>query len=203
MDNYGFDRYIKQKRKFQKKKFTRLFISFLIITAVSYAFISLGIFENNNIAYYGFMIVLATVVAYFNGYFKKEDKQMEGILEGKIIFSKNEIAIVENSYPIEHIERITIHNNDYIGKSEKDFGDFDSGSKSHGVNNQLILDLGNKHFVEVDFRQSSLNEFEKMKNILIHYHKNDKLTFDDLVYILKLEYDIDKNELRKQINKSK
>jgi len=201
MDNYSFERFIQEKKKNKTKRIIRLIISFIIISAISYLFINFGFFKDNNIAYYGFMLILATVVAYFNGYFNKEKNNLDGYFDGRIIFSKNEITIVKDTYPIDKIERITIHNNDYVGKKEKDFGEFDSHETSHGVNNQLILDLGNKHFVEVDFKQYSLNEFEKLKHILIHYHKNDKLSFDDLVYILKLEYDIDKNELRKQINK--
>lgn len=202
MEKYSFDRFVKERNKHRKKKIIRLVISFLIISAVSYLFISLGLFKDNNVAYYGFMIVVATIVAYLNGYLKKdENNNLDGYLDGKIIFSKDEITIIEETYPLEKIERITIHNNDYVGKSEKDFGEFESSTKSHGVNNQIILDLGNRHFVEVDFKQHSKNEFDKLKHILIAYHKKDKLTFDDLVYILKLEYDIDKNELRKQINK--
>lgn len=201
MDKYSFDRFIKEKNKNRRKKFFKLFISFIIISAISYLFINLGFFKDNNVAYYSFMLILATIAAYFNGYFKKEDNDIDGYFDGKIIFSKNEITIVEDTYPLERIERITIHNNDYVGKNKKDFGEIESHEKSHGVNNQLILDLGNKHFIEVDFKQFSLNEFNKLKHILIHYHKNNKLSFEDLVYILKLEYDIDKNELRKQVNK--
>ncbi len=201
MEKYSFDRFIKERNKNKKKKIIKMAISFIVISAISYLFISFGLFKDNNIAYYGFIAVLATIVAYLNGYLKKEENNLEGYFDGKIIFTKNEITIVEETYPLEKIERITIHNNDYVGKAEKDFGEFESDKKSHGVNNQIILDLGNKHFVEVDFKQHTKNEFDKLKHILIAYHKQDKLTFDDLVYILKLEYDIDKNELRKQINK--
>lgn len=201
MDKYSFDRFIKQKNQNRLNKILKLVVTFLILSAISYVFIELEIFKDSNTAFYIFMIILATIAAYFNGYFKAPKEDLEGYFDGKITFTKDSISIGNDSYSIQDIESITIHNNDYVGKKLYEQHEFETKGKSQGVDNQLILDLGNRKFIEAEFKQYTLGEFEKMKKILISYHKADKLTFDDLVYIMKLEYDIDKNELKKQINK--
>ena len=201
MDKYSFERFIKQKNKNRSKKFLRIFVSFLILSAISYIFLELGFFKENTTAYYIFVGVLATITAWINGYFKAPKAELDGYIDGKITFTKNEITIGEETYPLSTIQSIAIHNNDYVGKTELEHGEFEKKDGSFGVNNQVILDLGSRNFIEVDFKQKKENEFEKMKKILIHYHKQNKLSFDDLVSILKIEFDIDKNELRKSINK--
>lgn len=201
MDKYSFDRFIKQKNSNKKKKVLRLFVSFLILSAISYIFLELGFFKENNTAYYIFIGILATITAWINGYFKAPKNEMEGYLEGKITFSKNQISIGEEVYALNDIQSITIHNNDFVGKTELEHGEFEKKDGSFGVNNQLILDLGGRNFVEADFKQYKEHEMDKMKSILIHYHQQNKLSFEDLVAILKIEYDIDRNELKKAINK--
>ena len=201
MDKYSFDRFIKQKNQNRGKKILKLIATFLILSAISYVFIEFEVFKGNNTAFYIFMVILATAAAYFNGYFKAPKEELEGHFDGKITFTKDNISIGENTYQIQDINTITIHNNDYVGKKLYEQHEFETKGKSQGTDNQLILDLGNRNFIEAEFKQRSLSEFEKMKKILISYHKADKLTFEDLVYIMKLEYDIDKNELKKQINK--
>lgn len=201
MDKYSFDRFIKQKNNNNKKKFLRLFISFLILSAISYVFLELEIFKDNNTTYYIFIGILATITAWINGYFKAPVQQMNGEIDGKITFEKKQISIGENIYNLNDIHSITIHNDDYVGKTELEHGEFEKKEASFGVDNQLILDLGNRNFIEANFKQYHEHEFSKMKSILIHYYIQKKLSFDDLISILKIKYDIDKNELKKEINK--
>lgn len=203
MDKYSFDRFVKKENQNKKKKIIRLVITFLAVSAVSYGFIYSDVFKNNQTAYYIFIGLFATVVAYFNGYFKAPKEELNGYFEGKVTFTPHEIIIGEDSYALNTIQKITIHNQDYVGKKEKEFGEFEKQQGSFGVNNQLILDLGQKQFIETDFKQNRENEMEKIKSILIAYHLQDKLSFDDLVNLLKIEYDIDKNELKKSIERKR
>ena len=203
MDKYSFDRFIKQKNQKKASKIIRLLVTFLAVSAVSYIFIYTDLFKDNQTAYYIFIGIFATVVAYFNGYFKTPKEELPGVLEGKITFTPQQISIGNDSYSIENIKGITIHNNDYVGKILKEFGEFEKKQGSFGIDNQIILDLGNKNFVEADFKQTFETEFEKLKNILISYHIKGKFSFEDLVNILKLEYDIDKNELKKLIERKR
>ena len=201
MDKYSFERFIKQKNKNRSKKFLRIFISFIILSIISYIFLELGFFKENTTAYYIFVGVLATITAWINGYFKAPKAEIDGVIDGKITFTKNEITIGEETYSLSNIQSITIHNNDYVGKTELEHGEFEKKDGSFGVNNQVILDLGSRNFIEADFKQKKENEFDKMKQLLIHYHKQNKLSFEDLTSILKIEFDIDRNELKKSINK--
>lgn len=201
MEKYSFDRFIKQKNQKRFKKILRLVLTFFALSAISYVFIESGLFKDNNTAFYIFMVILASAAAYFNGYFKTPKEELEGYFDGKVTFSHSEITIGEEKYTLDSIQSITIHNNDYKGKKIKDHGEFEKIEGSHGVDNQLILDLGQRNFIQAEFKQNSLAEFEKMKRILITYHLAEKLSFDDLTSILKLEYDVDKNVLKKQINK--
>lgn len=202
MDKYSFDRFIKQKnQKSNKDKIIRYILSFFILSAVSYIFIQFGFFKENNTLYYIFIGILATAVAYLNGYFKRPTQELNGYFDGKITFKKEGIEIGIEKYAIENIHSITIHNNDFVGKKELEHGEFEKEDGSLGVDNQLIIDLGKRNFVETDFKQKTENEFIKMKSILIEYHLKHKMTFDDLVNIMHLEYDIDKNELKKAIDK--
>lgn len=201
MDKYSFDRFIKQKNQVNKKKIIRLVLSFLLLSAVSYLFLEIGFFKNNTTAYYIFIGILATVTAYLNDYFKAPKAELNGYFEGKITFTKNDITIGNDVYTLDEIRSILIQNNDFAGNKMMEHGEFESGNISFGVNNQLILGLGKRKFVEAEFKQNTKNEFEKMKDILIEYHLQNKLSFEDLIFIMKIEYDVDKNELKKEISK--
>ncbi len=63
----------------------------------------------------------------------------------------------------------------------------------------ITLKTKDNQFVEAYFLQKSLNEFSKIESFLIQYYKNNLLSEDDLISIMHLEYDIDKNELRKKL----
>ena len=200
MDKYSFDIFVKEKSKKSPKSFIKLIISFLAVSLISYVFLEFKIFKNDTF-YYIFIGVLATIVSYLNGYFKKPDAKLAGHFDGKLTFSTEGIKIKDNFHPINTLLSIVIDNNDYEGKKVKDFGEFESQNGSHGVNNRLTLKTKDDQFIEVDFKQKSLDEFTKIQPILISYYKNNLLTEDDLIYIMKFEYDIDKNELRKKLRK--
>lgn len=200
MDKYSFDVFVKEKSKKSPKNFIKLIVSFLAVSLISFVFLEFKIFKNDTF-YYIFIGVLATIVAYLNGYFKKPETKLEGHFDGKLTFSNQGIEVKNDFYPIDNLLSINIDNNDYEGKKVKDFGEFESQNGSHGINNQLTLKTKDNQFIEVNFKQKSLDEFTKIQPILISYYKNNLLTEDDLIYIMKLEYDIDKNELRKKLRK--
>ncbi len=198
MDKYSFDIYVPEKPKKSSKSIIKLIISFLAVSIISYVFLEFKIFKNSTY-YYIFIGILATLVAYLNGYFKKPETKLNGRFDGKLTFSKEGIEVNQTFYPLHEIYSIVIDNNDYHGKKVKEFGEFDSANGSQGVSNQITLKTKNNHFIEAFFKQNSLDEFEKIQSILISYYKKNLLTEDDLIYIMKLEHDIDKNELRRKL----
>lgn len=198
MDNYSFEIFVPEKKKKSSKGIAKVIISFLIVTVVSFICLELEIFKNQTY-YYIFIGILATLVAYFNGYFKKPSTELLGTSDGKITFEKKGITIKDEFFPIKDIYSIIIDNDDYKGKKIKEFGEFETEKGSDGVSNLFTLKTKNNKFIEVYFKQNSLNEFQKIENILIDYYKSNLLSEDDLISILNYESDIDKIELKKKL----
>lgn len=198
MDNYSFEIFVPEKKKKSSKGIAKVIISFLIVTVVSFICLELEIFKNQTY-YYIFIGILATLVAYFNGYFKKPSTELLGTSDGKITFEKKGITIKDEFFPIKDIYSIIIDNDDYKGKKIKEFGEFETEKGSNGVSNLFTLKTKNNKFIEAYFKQNSLNEFQKIENILIDYYKSNLLSEDDLISILNYESDIDKIELKKKL----
>lgn len=198
MDNYSFEIFVPAKKKKSSRGIAKVIISFLIVTVVSFVCLELEIFKNQTY-YYIFIGILATLVAYFNGYFKKPSTELLGTSDGKITFEKKGITIKDEFFPIKDIYSIIIDNDDYKGKKIKEFGEFETEKGSDGVSNLFTLKTKNNKFIEVYFKQNSLNEFQKIENILIDYYKSNLLSEDDLISILNYESDIDKIELKKKL----
>lgn len=198
MDNYSFEIFVPEKKKKSSKGIAKVIISFLIVTVVSFICLELEIFKNQTY-YYIFIGILATLVAYFNGYFKKPSTELLGNSDGKITFEKKGITIKDEFFPIKDIYSIIIDNDDYKGKKIKEFGEFETEKGSNGVSNLFTLKTKNNKFIEAYFKQNSLNEFQKIENILIDYYKSNLLSEDDLISILNYKSDIDKIELKKKL----
>ncbi len=83
----------------------------------------------------------------------------------------------------------------------RDFGEFKREEKSFGVNNFITVQNQMNTFFETQFKQKTRKEFENMREILLEYYKNGLFDYEDLVYIMKIEYDLDKSELKKDLEK--
>ena len=198
MDKYSFDLFVKEKPKKDPKSIVKMILSFIAVSIISYVFLEWKIFENQTY-YYIFIGVLATIVAYLNGFFKKPEPTLDGKIDGKLTFSNDGIQFNDQFYSIQDLYSIMIENNDYVGKKVKEFGEFELPNGSHGVSNLITIKTKSNQFVEANFKQNKENEFVKMEAILINYYKHQLLSEEDLVEILKLEHDIDKRELNKKL----
>ena len=198
MDKYSFDLFVKEKPKKDPKSIVKMILSFIAVSIISYVFLEWKIFENQTY-YYIFIGVLATIVAYLNGFFKKPEPTLDGKIDGKLTFSNDGIQFNDQFYSIQDLYSIMIENNDYVGKKVKEFGEFELPNGSHGVSNLITIKTKSNQFVEADFKQNKENEFVKMEAILINYYKHQLLSEEDLIEILKLEHDIDKRELNKKL----
>ncbi|WP_313377273.1 hypothetical protein, partial [Chishuiella sp.] len=134
MDNYSFEIFVPAKKKKSSRGIVKVIISFLIVTVVSFFCLELEIFKNQTY-YYIFIGVLATVVAYFNGYFKKPSTELNGTFDGQITFEKKGIKVKDEFFPLQNIYSIVIENDDYQGKKVKEFGEFETEKGSDGVSN--------------------------------------------------------------------
>ncbi len=198
MDKYSFDLFVKEKPKKDPKSIVKMILSFIAVSIISYVFLEWKIFENQTY-YYIFIGVLATIVAYLNGFFKKPELTLDGKIDGKLTFSNDGIQFNDQFYSIQDLYSIMIENNDYVGKKVKEFGEFELPNGSHGVSNLITIKTKSNQFVEANFKQNKENEFVKMEAILINYYKHQLLSEEDLGEILNLEHDIDKRELNKKL----
>ena len=198
MDKYSFDLFVKEKPKKDPKSIVKMILSFIAVSIISYVFLEWKIFENQTY-YYIFIGVLATIVAYLNGFFKKPELTLDGKVDGKLTFSNDGIQFNDQFYSIQDLYSIMIENNDYVGKKVKEFGEFELPNGSHGVSNLITIKTKSNQFVEANFKQNKENEFVKMEAILINYYKHQLLSEEDLGEILNLEHDIDKRELNKKL----
>ncbi len=199
MDKYSFDLFIKDKPKKDSKSIIKLILSFLAVSIISFVFLEFKVFKNQTY-YYIFVGILATVVAYLNGYFKKPEIKLDGKIDGKLTFSNDGIEINSQFYSVNDLYSIVIENNDYVGKKIKEFGEFELPNGSHGVSNQITIKTKNNQFVNAEFKQNSSNEFSKIESILINYYKHNLLSEEDLNDILNLEDESDKKQLSKRLN---
>ncbi|GGE98972.1 hypothetical protein SAMN05443634_1057 [Chishuiella changwenlii] len=198
MDKYSFEIFIPAKPKRDTMKFVKVVLSFLAVSVISFVMLELEIFKNKTY-YYIFVGVLATLVAYLNGYFKKPTNDLKGGFDGKLTFSNDGIAINNDFYSVKDLYSILIDNDDYKGKKIKEFGEFDHPEGSNGVDNLLTLKTKANKFIEVYFLQKTSTEFNKIESILINYYKQNLLTEEDLVSILKYKSDSDKMELNRKL----
>lgn len=198
MDKYSFEIFIPTKPKRDTMKFVKIVLSFLAVSLISFVLLELEIFKNKTY-YYIFIGVLATIVAYLNGYFKKPTNELKGGFDGKLTFSKDGISIKEDFYAVKDLFSIVIDNDDYKGKKVKEFGEFDHPEGSNGVGNLLTIKTKSNKFVEAYFLQKNSTEFSKLEEILIAYYKENLITEEDLISILKYESDIDKTELNRKL----
>ena len=88
MDKYSFDLFVKEKPKKDPKSIVKMILSFIAVSIISYVFLEWKIFENQTY-YYIFIGVLATIVAYLNGFFKKPEPTLDGKIDGKLTFSND------------------------------------------------------------------------------------------------------------------
>lgn len=200
MDKYSFDIFVKEKKKF---KFITILINLvilLVMSGISYVLIA-NEFLENSLTWIVYIIIMATAVAYFNKMFQKEKYEPKGITSGEVTFYKDKIFIGDKMIPIDQVKMINIKNDDFVGNEVRDFGEFKREEKSFGVNNFITVQNQMNTFFETQFKQKTRKEFENMREILLEYYKNGLFDYEDLVYIMKIEYDLEKSELKKDLEK--
>ncbi|MDK7674620.1 hypothetical protein QP547_02180 [Weeksella virosa] len=200
MVKYTFEIFVKEKKNIKLRNI--LFNLFILglVSGLSYIFTVEGWLENSFV-WIIYILIMATIVAYFNKMFQKEKYEPKGTTMGEIAFYPDKIFLGDTLIPTKNIKHITIKNDDYVGKEVRDFGEFKREEGSFGVHNFLTIQDHNNTFKEVQFKQKTRKEFQNMREILIDYYHQDLLDYDDLLYIMKIEYDLDKIELKKDLER--
>lgn len=198
MVKYSFPIFVKEKKRFKHLKILLNLGILAFISAISYLLV-INDWLENSLVWIVYVLAMATFVAYLNKLFVREKYSPEGSLNGELSFYRDKIMIGENIILIDQIRLLNIKNDDYVGKEVREFGEFKREEGSFGVNNSITIQDRQQKFFETRFKQESRKEFDKMRPILLEYAKKGILDYEDLVYLLKIEYDIDKNELKQQM----
>jgi hypothetical protein len=115
--------------------------------------------------------------------FSKPDA-LRGKLEGFITFREDSIEVDEEVFLISELKNLNITNEDYYGKMiPRGRGNFNS-PLSNGVDNSIILTFLSDEKKIYNFELYYSDDFQKIRNELIHYYKLGKMTFDNLCYVL-------------------
>ena len=140
-----------------------------------YSLIALGIF-----------MIYAKISSYFNR------ENIPGKFNGKLTFSFNSISIKNSEYSLSEITKVHIVACDYTDRLNSLYG-FD-GHRSNGIDNSIEITLNNLEIIHSNFQLNYENQLWKIENILIHYCKNNKLSYYNLLNILNLT---DYNQIQK------
>lgn len=126
---------------------------------------------------------------------------LKGYLEGYIIFKPEEIEVGEESIPISGIKSIEISNDDYYGKIKiRSKGDFNS-PVSNGVNNCVTITLLSNEQKKYHYQLLNAEDFQRVREELIHYYKYGKMTFENVCNVLGEESEKEIEEFRIEVSR--
>lgn len=148
----------------------------------------------------GFWILGITGLAYcfFGFYSLSEKEKLDGDFTGYIEFEKDKIIAEDQEFYLDNISKIEIYDQDYNGK--KDTVKYSVMPKvSNGVGNSLRLKTKNSMEFIFNFQLNFENEFErKMKDLLIHYHLQEKISFLALIQYIGISDDYERIQVFKK-----
>ena len=126
---------------------------------------------------------------------------LKGKLEGFIIFKNDAIEIEEENFPISSLKNIEILNEDYYGKrSIRSKGDFNS-TFSNGVNNYITITLLSNKQKKYYYQLLNSDDFRKVRQELIEYYKQGKMTFENVCNVLGEESQKEVEDFKVELSK--
>lgn len=181
MDSITF-LWFEEKKKNQIDRGLLIFISF----AIAFTMVWLGgedffgwkVLEKIGL----FTLVISGLAYFFLGFYSFSEKEkLNGNFKGSIDFCPDSISVGSEKFLLKEIVKIEISEGDYNGK--KHISNFSVYPKvSNGVGNSLKLSMKDDSEKTFNFQLNYENEFQKkMRNLLISYHLQDKITFLALI----------------------
>jgi len=150
----------------------------------------------------GLWILSITGLSYcFYGFYSLSEKEkLNGNFTGYIEFEKEKITAGDQEFYLDNISKIEIYSEDYNGK--KNTVSYSVTPKvSNGIGNLLRLKTKDSLEFVFNFQLNFENEFErKMKDLLIHYHLHDKISFLALIQYIGISNNYEKiQEFKKEL----
>jgi hypothetical protein len=129
---------------------------------------------------------------------KNKIKKLKGKLNGKLVFSENEITISDRTIYVSEIKKMKILASDWVGRDAFNSREwnFENGL-SNGVYNFLKITYENGNTEKVQFQVSYRCQFKKLRNIIEHYYFLNKIDYLNCVDLLCLSTKDEWNELKK------
>ena len=165
--------------------FSITLIPSLIISCTSYGLI----YPFKILAAIGFILVIG--FNFFRIAQRQRHAKIRGTFLGYLCFFKDKISINNLIIELNEIQKIKIEATDYIGKNNDYLSKYDyNGSLSNGLDNKVILYLKNGQNQYIRFEQRKKNDILLLKDILVEYYKQNKLSDIKLIEALNLtDYD--------------
>ena len=130
-------------------------------------------------------------------------KTFQGKLLGKITFEKDSIRISGQNIPISDIEKIELEVGDYLDRKEYNgLGEFNP-TLSTGTENICHLKLKDGTEKEVYFQIKQKDDFKKLRQELIEYHKSSKISWLKLIELLGIDEYEEIQEFKKTLMPTK
>lgn len=132
-------------------------------------------------------VFTCVIMLYFTITNATKRKPLNGKLNKKLVFKKDEIWIDDDKYELNEIKKIRFNVEDYFNRIEGRIrGDLSPG-RSNGTANICELTLMNGQKIEVNFQLMYETEFLKMRELLIKYYTENKIHFLKLIEYLGIE----------------
>lgn len=134
---------------------------------------------------FGWAIITTIVLGYVRRlFFIGRPEKLHGVLEGFLEFRPECVVIDVDEIPLADIESVEIDNTDYWGKTVGSPRGFTS-TFSAGVDNTLTIRKINGSIIRVHFALNHEYEMGHLQEVLTDYHLKGKMSFDNLVTVLK------------------
>lgn len=167
-------------------------------------FIRMFIFKNQNFSileigllWFSLGILIISLFLNLTSFFRYVP--LEGKLEGELILNEKEIIIDKTTLNIENIKNLKITNDDFYDFVAPYRSYFILGRKSNGVNNEIKIFLKNGKEYVINYQQDDNHDMQNSKELLKHYYSKGIIELENLLYVLAIVDETEKNEFKRTL----
>jgi hypothetical protein len=114
-------------------------------------------------------------------------KALNGTLDDTLRLTESEILIDQQNYLLDEISKIEFNVGDYYNRWEYQSKGNLNPARTHGTDNTCKITLKSGEKIVVNFQLLFEYEFHRMKELLIHYHAENKIHFLKLIEYLEID----------------
>ena len=167
-------------------------------------FIRMFIFKNQNFSileigllWFSLGIIIISFFLSLTSFFRYVP--LEGKIDGKLILKEKEIIIDKTIINIENIKNLKITNDDFYDFVLPYRSYIILGRKSNGVHNEIRIFLKNGKDYVVKYQQDNNHDMQNSKELLKHYYSKGIIELENLLYVLGIVDEVEKNEFKRTL----